>query len=142
MESYIKLMLERDKQLVPTTGCRCLLKKGHWNPEGKLRHVLLCERSSNGDFSVLALEEGYTGPLKEDVSIVAGKSAWVDADELEVVDFRLKDNFGFIDWYSEVEEDVCPHCYNHIVEYEKKCPGCGKYNPYHGVGQDEREEEV
>jgi hypothetical protein len=142
MANYVREMIKRDKNEVLTIGYRAYLKaSSSWAKhfeEG--RHVLLQERDC-GEFSCIVLPKGFTGKIEKKISLGRDEIAWVNEEDLVLVDKNLAENFEFMEWYAEAKEDQCPYCLNHIVEYEKPCPGCKKYNPYHGTPSSRVEEE-
>ena len=125
--SYIRKMIKRDKQVRLTVGFRAKLKEGtHWAEDFEPgRHVILGERS-NESFSVLVLAKGFTGKLVHDIKLWCNSVAWIDEEDLQLVDMNLADNLSFFDWYEEVQGKICPGCFKHIVEYEELWPGCGR----------------
>jgi len=140
--SYIRKMLERDKNEKLTVGYRAAFKASSgWAEHFEEGRQLLLSARDNEEFNALVLRKNFTGEITRDLSICVDEVAWIREDELILVDKEVAKNLDFIDWYAEVAEDMCPHCRKHVVEYEKKCPGCNKYNPYHGVSKDGRTEE-
>jgi len=124
--SYIRKMIERDNNTRLTVGCRASLKEGaHW---AKIfepgRHVILLERDSD-NFTALVLRKRFVGKLTLDIKLTYSTVAWINENELKLVDTSFNTNLNFIDWYNEVKQDECPACGNHIVSGKEKCPGCG-----------------
>ena len=97
-----------------TIGFRARIKPGtSWDKDWEYgnREVLLVERSSGGDFSVMILKEGVNVPLlRENDCPVRNEVAWVDEDDRELVDKDLDTNMDFIDWYQEHRDDFCGDC--------------------------------
>lgn len=109
-----------------TIGCRCRIKtleempqrKGpthysnehSWREEYGGREILLLERSSSGGFSFMLLGKGVTELKRETTGIVSGKCAWIDEDNLVLVDADFDTNLDFIDWYQENEDNFCGDC--------------------------------
>ena len=95
-----------------TIGMRCRFisekAKDHSWAEYAGHDVLLKERSSGGDFSVMIL--GQAELKKEDPKTVMNEVAWVSEDELEFVNSRFKANLDFMDWYEEHSDDFCGDC--------------------------------
>lgn len=94
-----------------TIGMRARIKKDKENShfrEYQGYEILLTERSSNGDFSVMVL--GQKELKRKDPKTVISQCAWIHEDQLEFVDADLEKNLDFIDWYQEHEEDFCGDC--------------------------------
>ena len=70
--------------------------------------VLLQERSSGGDFSVMIL--GQKELKKKDSTTVDNQLAWVEEDALEFVDADFETNLDFMDWYQANEDNFCGDC--------------------------------
>ncbi len=82
-----------------------------WRENYPNREVLLIERSSGGEFSVLLLVSGENVPLTQGgKNVVDNKVAWISEEDMELVDANFSVNLDFIDWYEEHEEYYCPDC--------------------------------
>jgi hypothetical protein len=94
-----------------TIGMRARIKKDKDNShfsEYQGHEILLVERSSNGDFSVMVL--GQKELKRKDPKTVINQCAWIHEDQLEFVDADLEKNLDFIDWYKQNEENFCGDC--------------------------------
>jgi hypothetical protein len=112
-----------------TVGYRAHIKqKSHWN-EMFRNHDVLLEKRSGAEFAAIVLKKGFNGKLIKSVVLVIGGVAWIDEQDLELVDTNLADNLKFMDWYKEVEEDICPNCHQTVVAYGTACPKC-KFKQY------------
>ena len=57
--------------------------------------------------------------------------AWIDEEDMVLVDSDFDTNLDFIDWYQEHEDEFCPDCgawfpengRNNVVCPNQKCPG-------------------
>jgi hypothetical protein len=134
-----------------TIGCRARIltlierpsrngKKGHflnedsWRRNYGGREVLLIERTTGGDFSVMLLGKGVTKLKRKDPNTVVNKMAWIPEEDLVLVDRNFDKNLDFIDWYQEHEDDFCPDCgtwfpdrgrTNPVTKRDFACPSCG-----------------
>ena len=125
--SYIRAMLERDKNMRLMVGCRASLKKGsHWT-KGKFatfepgRQVLLKGRKGD-DFTIFALPKGFTGELTKDIKLYDGEMSWVHKDDMKLVDVNFAANLDFLDWYAGIEDDLCGDCLEAFTDEEGICP--------------------
>jgi len=120
--SYVRRMIERDKNMKLTIGCRAALKKGsHWAKDyGAGRHVLIRERSGT-DFAAFVLPKGFTGKLEKDIKLFDNSVAWIGEEELELVDVDFATNLSVMDWYREVEDDICGDCCETFLNEEGEC---------------------
>lgn len=123
--SYVRKMIERDKNMKLTIGCRAALKKGsHWAKDFEAgRHVILRKRSGT-DFAAFVLPKGFTGKLEKDIRLFDNSVAWVGEEELELVDCDFATNLPIMDWYDEIEEDICPDCGIRFLDNDGECPVC------------------
>ncbi len=136
----------KKKQHRLTVGCRArfltieekpldrkngFVNEGHWREEYGGREVLIKERSSSGGFSVMLIGEGVKKLRKRDPRTIENEMAWVDEEDLILVDTNFDNNLDFIDWYEEHEEDFCPDCGAWFPDVgrmgaicpNKECPG-------------------
>jgi len=121
--SYVRKMIERDKNMRITVGCRCAFKTGsHWAEDfGAGTHVIPVVRDG-GDFSVFVLQKGFTGPLTKDIKLYQNKVSWVGEDEMELVDADYSANMKFIDWFDSVYDDICGDCLEAFYNEDGTCP--------------------
>ena len=100
------------------------------------REVLLHERSSNGDFSVMLIGEGITELEKKDPNTIVDQMAWVSESDMELVNMDLDTNLNFMDWYEENKDNFCPDCgawfpnrgcWKPATEEDYECPKCGHH---------------
>jgi len=143
--SYVRKMIERDKNARITVGCRCAFKKDSdwaksWFEPG--RHCII-EKRDGSDFAVFVLSKGFTGPLKRDILLYDNDVAWVPENDLELVDRNYPVNLDFLDWYQEIKEDICGDCCEAFYDHKRNrcpnpnCPGNAAY-----IGDGYRDEEV
>ena len=110
-----------------TVGCRARIltlaekppqtetKDGHymnessWRKDYGDREVILVERS-HGTFTVMLLGEGVKKLKKEDPHTVDDEMAWIDEEDMVLVDKDFDTNLDFIDWYQEHEDEFCGDC--------------------------------
>jgi hypothetical protein len=123
--SYVRKMIERDKNARITVGCRCAFKEDSswakdWLEPG--RHCLIEKRSGGDDFAVFILPKGFTDKLTKDITLHDNSVAWVHMDELELVDRDYATNLDFMDWFEEVKEDICADCGKHFYNKDGECP--------------------
>ena len=86
---------------------------GRWGAEYPNRHVLLQERSSGGDFSVMLIGKEFENERilpKETTGVIENQMAWVHSSELEFVNADFDVNLDYMDWYQEHENDFCGDC--------------------------------
>ncbi len=138
-----------EKKLRLTIGCRARIitieekpkqtgpgfcsNEDSWRSGYGGREVLLKERSRQS-FSVMLLGEGIKTLEKEKAGIVADEMAWIDEDDLELVDMDFDTNLDYMDWYQEHEDEFCFDCGAWFPENgrdgascpNQKCPG--RYN--------------
>ena len=116
-----------------TSGYRARIKPTsswakNWNYGN--HEVILTERSSNNDFSVMVLKEGVKVPLDHHWETVCDEVAWIHESNLDLVDKDIDTNIRFINWWHEHEEDFCPDCgyfdENVLAKYDyyPYCPKC------------------
>lgn len=115
-----------------TLGYRARIKpdSGWGDDDYANREVILAERSSNDDWSVMVLKEGVNVPLDKHWETVADEVAWIHESGLDLVDKNIEANIRFMDWWHEHEEDFCPDCgyfdENVLIKYDyyPYCPKC------------------
>ena len=81
-----------------------------WRRQYGGREVLLTERTSGGKFAVMILGEGVTEFKREDPKTVEGEVAWIQEEDMVLVDRDFDKNLDFMDWYREHEDEFCPDC--------------------------------
>ena len=125
--SYIRAMMKRDKAMRITVGCRCAFKETSRWAKGKFRDFepgrqCLVEKRDGSDLAVFVLPKGFTGKITKDITLHDNSVAWVDEDDLILIDRDYATNLDFLDWFAEIKEDICGDCGKHMTDEEGICP--------------------
>lgn len=112
-----------------TVGYKCRFKKKceqgkQW---GNGDDFILETRSrGSGDFSVIFIDPN-ANMIVRNWKDVHGSLAWVDEDDMELVNTDINTNIRYIDWWSVKETEVCCDCGDELaVEGEANCAACIK----------------
>ncbi len=124
--AHIITIEEKPKQ----TGPGFYGNEESWREDYGGREVLLVERS-HGTFDVMLLGKGVKELKKKDPHTVVDKMAWIDEEDMVLVDSDFDTNLDFIDWYQEHEDEFCPDCGAWFPKQKmdeascpnQKCPG-------------------
>ena len=110
-----------------TIGCRAkILPNGNWGGGYGGYEVLLKERNSSGGFGVMILGKGVKNLEKEKSGIVENEVAWVEEEDMELINSDFDTNLNFIDWYRCHTYDFCPDCLDWFPDNGREDPKTGE----------------
>lgn len=118
-----------------TMGYRCCIERENYAMDVNNHDCILLKRSrTQGSISwaVMVLGKSMVGrklkkPFKQEA--IWGRLAWINEDDMRLVDANIATNIKFADWASDVEDCMCPDCYYFEESFfddskERVCPKC------------------
>lgn len=104
--------------------CAKIKEKSNF-PEYTGYNVILNERSGSQFSAIVLAKNSSVYELNENSH--ENEIAWLDEEELEIVNTNIKRNMKFVRWYEDNKENNCPLCgtYTENLCENAKCKGCG-----------------